>query len=123
LAEAFEQLEEVATAMDKKCAKAAVRLREASREVLAYMAFPQAHWRQIHSTNPLERLHKEIRRRTRVVDIFPNELSYVRLVGILLAEQDDEWQAAERAYFSQASMARLTGGEEPPLLMKETATG
>jgi hypothetical protein len=48
LAEAFEQLEEVATAVDKKCAKAAVRLREASREVLAYMAFPQAHWRQIH---------------------------------------------------------------------------
>jgi len=122
-AEAFEQLEEVATALDKKCEKASQKLREAAEDVLAYMAFPRAHWRQIHSTNPLERLHKEIRRRTRVVGIFPNELSYVRLVGMLLAEQDDEWQAAERAYFSQASMAQVTGGEEPPLLMKETATG
>ena len=79
--EAYRQLDEVADALDKKAPKAAERLRSAKEDVLAYMSFPSEHWRQLHSTNPLERLNKEIRRRTRVVGIFPTEDSLVRLLG------------------------------------------
>lgn len=120
--EAREQLEQVAKNLAKRCPKAAQILLEAADDVLAYMAFPSQHWRQLHSTNPLERLIREIRRRTRVVGIFPTEASLLRLVGMLLAEQDDEWQAAEKAYFSQSSMARLKGQDGPPALMKESVT-
>ena len=63
----------------------------AEEDVLAYKTFPQAHWRQIHSTNPLERLNKEIKRRTNVVGIFPDEAAIRRLVGALMLEQNDEW--------------------------------
>jgi len=119
--EAKEQLAQVAKNLSKRCPKAAQILLEAADDVLAYMAFPSQHWRQLHSTNPLERLIREIRRRTRVVGIFPTEASLLRLVGMLLAEQDDEWQAAEKAYFSQSSMARLRGQDGPPALLKESA--
>lgn len=123
-AEARRQLEEVATALDKKCPKAAQVLRDAAEDVLAYMAFPSEHWRQIHSTNPLERQNKEIRRRTRVIGIFPHRASALRLVTMLLWEQHDEWQAMTKAYFSKTSMAKLTGSVSPPPgLMKESATG
>ena len=69
---------------------------EAEGDVLAYKAFPREHWSQLHSTNPLERLNKEIKRRSRVVEIFPNDGAVVRLVGTLLAEQTDEWQVTRR---------------------------
>jgi len=121
--EAHRQLKEVVKALKKKCPKAAELLEEAADDVLAYMSFPREHWRQLHSTNPLERQIREIRRRTRVVGIFPHRGSLIRLVSMLLAEQDDEWQAAERAYFSKTSMAKLTGSASPPGLMKESATG
>jgi len=75
-------------------------------DVLTYMDFPSAHWRQIHSTNPLERLNREIRRRTDVVGIFPNEAALLRLVASILVEQNDEW-AVSRRYFSLESMAQL----------------
>jgi len=91
---------------------AAQLLRDAEDDVLTYLSFPEAHHRQIHSTNPLERLNKEIRRRTRVVGIFPNSASLVRLVGMLLIEQNDEWQVGRR-YFSRSSMALL---DAPPLV-------
>jgi len=68
----------------------------AEDDVLAYKTFPQAHWRQIHSTNPLERLNKEIKRRTNVVGIFPNESAIKRLVGALMLEQNDEWAVTRR---------------------------
>ena len=93
-------------ALELKYPKAAELLCEAEEDVLAYMSFPQDHWRQIRSTNPLERLNKEIRRRTNVVGIFPNEASVLRLVGMLLVEQNDEW-AVGRRYFSLNSMAAL----------------
>jgi len=91
---------------------AAQLLRDAEDDVLTYLSFPEAHHRQIHSTNPLERLNKEIRRRTRVVGIFPNSASLVRLVGMLLIEQNDEWQVGRR-YFSRSSMALL---DAPPVV-------
>lgn len=121
--EAKEQLAQVARALKKSVPRAAALLEEMAEEVLAYMAFPGEHWRQIHSNNPLERQNKEVRRRTRVVGIFPNRASLLRLVSLMLAEQDDEWQAAEKAYMSRRSMARITTAVlEPPALLKEAAT-
>ncbi len=75
-------------------------------------------------TNPLERLHKEIKRRTRVVGIFPTRDSLMRMVGTLLAEQDDEWQVSDRHYFSAGSMAKVDaveGGEDPKELLAQIA--
>jgi transposase-like protein len=75
-------------------------------DVLTYMAFPPEHWTRIYSTNPLERLNREVKRRTDVVGIFPDRASVIRLVGSILIEINDEWQAGRR-YFSQASMRKL----------------
>jgi putative transposase len=79
---------------------------EAEHDVLAYMSFPKAHWTQIHSTNPLERLNLEVKRRTNVVGIFPNEKAITRLVGAILLEQNDEW-AVSRRYMSLETLAGL----------------
>ncbi len=81
---------------------------EAEDDVLAYVTFPVEHWRQIWSNNPLERVNKEIKRRTIVVGTFPNAESSVRPVGSVLSYQHDEWQVAKR-YFSAESLAKMTG--------------
>jgi putative transposase len=75
--------------------------------VLAFTAFPRSHWAKIWSTNPLERVNKEIKRRSRVVGIFPDEAAVVRLVGAILADMHDEWQVSDRRYLSEGSMAQL----------------
>ncbi|MEO3939226.1 IS256 family transposase [Dermatophilaceae bacterium Soc4.6] len=80
---------------------------DSKAEVLAFSTFPRAHWQKIWSTNPLERLNKEIKRRSRVVRIFPNEAAVIRLTGAVLADTHDEWQTDERRYLSDASMAML----------------
>jgi transposase-like protein len=87
-------------------------LDDAEDEVLAYLAFPDEHWRQLWSTNPQERLNKEVKRRTDVIGISPNERAVIRLVGSVLAEQYDEWAVARR-YFSADSGAKLTDIDSP----------
>lgn len=89
---------------------------DAKAEVLAFSAFPRAHWTKVWST-PRERLNKEVKRRARFVGIFPNEASVIRLVGAVLADVHDEWQAGDRRYLSEGSMALLypereTGSED-----------
>jgi putative transposase len=96
----------VADRLRDRFRKLAELMDEAEHDVLAHMAFPKDHWQQLHSTNPLERLNGEIKRRTDVVAIFPNENSIVRLVGALLLEQSDEW-AVQRRYMSLETLDGL----------------
>jgi putative transposase len=86
--------------------KLAELMRRAEDDVLAYKSFPKEHWAKIHSTNPLERLNKEIKRRTNVVGIFPNEAAVTRLVGALMLEQNDEW-AITRRYMTLETVAAI----------------
>jgi putative transposase len=80
--------------------------------VLAFRTFLPEHWRKIWSTNPLERLNKAIKRRTRMVGIFRNDAAIIRLVGALLLEQQEEWQLDGRRVFSEHSMAKLGNTSE-----------
>ena len=89
---------------------------EAEDDVLAFMAFPKEHWAQISNTNPLERLNKEIKRRSDVIGIFPNDDAIRRLVGALMIEQTDEWQVSRR-YMSQESLAKVISGERRKVSM------
>ena len=108
-------LKQVAGMLRPRFPEAADLLEDAAEDILAHMHFPNEHRRRLHSTNTVERLHLEIKRRTKVIGIFPNRASLLRMVGTLLQEQDDEWQVAERRYFSAESMrkidAELGGGD------------
>ena len=104
-----EQFDDIATKLEPMLPKVAAMMREAKDDLLAFTPFPQAHWRQLWSTNPLERTNKEIKRRTDVVGVFPNPAALLRLAGAVLIELHDEWAASDRRYFSERSMSLLTG--------------
>lgn len=104
---AKQQLRNVISQLEGHYPKAMEVLENAEADILTYMDFPVVHHPQIHSTNPLERLNKEIRRRSNVVSIFPNRASLLRLIGSVLIEQQDEWLAAEKRYMSLESMQKL----------------
>jgi putative transposase len=101
------QLDEVTRMLGVQFPDIATMLQDAAPDLLAFAGFPEAHWRKIWSTNPLERLNGEIKRRTNVVGIFPNDASMLRLITAVVVETHDEWQVAERRYLSEESMAKL----------------
>lgn len=102
-----EQFEVIATMLGRSHPKVAVMLTDAREDLLAFTSFPVGHWKKIWSTNPLERLNKEVKRRTDVVGVFPNPAALLRLAGAVLVEAHDEWAATDRRYLSERSMAQL----------------
>lgn len=114
-----DQLRQVVGMLEVRYPAAAEVLAEAEADVTAYASFPQAHWRKIASTNPLERVHKEIKRRSNVVGIFPDDQAVLRLVGAVLIEVHDDWQTADRRYLSERSM-KLIGQQAKEVTTPDT---
>lgn len=113
---AADQLHQLVEKMNPIYPKAATLLLDAETDILVFKTFPKEHWRRIHSTNMLERLNKEVKRRTKVVGVFPDQPSVIRLVGTLLMETDDDWRATQRKYFSLESMQLLTNYDKSHVL-------
>ena len=120
------QFHRVVDQLEERFPDAAIMLAEAGSDILAFRSFPQAHWRQVWSNNPQERLNKEIRRRTDVVGIFPHRAAVIRLVGMVLCEQYDEWVVVRR-YMSAESLAKarldVIDGEAEEMRHELVATG
>ena len=108
---ARQQWRRVADQFRPKVPKLAALMDEAEPDVLAYMSFPPQHRAKLHSTNPLERINGEIKRRTEVVGIFPNEAAITRLVGAILLEQNDEWAVQRARYITLESIVPV--GDDP----------
>ena len=108
-----DQYDVIAGMLGRQLPRVEAMMAEAKEDLLAFTAFPQTHWRQLWSTNPLERVNKEIKRRTDVVGVFPNPEALLRLAGAVLVEQHDEWAAADRRYFSERSMALIAAMSAP----------
>jgi putative transposase len=102
-----EQLDTIAAMLGRQLPKVESMLREAGDDITAFADFPVPHWKKIWSTNPLERLNKEVKRRTDVVGAFPNPAALLRLAGSVLVEAHDEWQVADKRYLSEAILALL----------------
>jgi transposase-like protein len=113
------QLDVIAGMLGRQHAKVEMMLRAAADEITAFADFPVSHWKKIWSTNPLERVNKEIKRRTDVVGVFPNPAALLRLAGSVLVETHEEWQVSDRRYLSEASMALL---DKPTIDTNELAT-
>ncbi|MFN6354741.1 MAG: IS256 family transposase [Cyanobacteriota bacterium] len=113
--------DELATSLAERFPKAAALMNRAREDVLAFRSFPQLHWRKIWSTNLLERVNEEIKRRTRVVGIFPNDASITHLVGAVLLEQHEHWQLEGRRMFTAESMAAIPDLEAHPVLSATSA--
>ncbi len=111
--QARDRLTEAVAALDGKLPKVACLLEDAEDDLLAFYAFPAGHWRQLRSTNPLERFNREIGRRTDVVGIFPDDASLLRLVTMLAIEQNDEWLVGRR-YFSAGSISEVLQTDQDP---------
>ena len=109
-----EQVDTIAGMLGRQLPKVETMLRGAADDITAFAAFPVVHWKKIWSTNPLERLNKEIKRRTDVVGVFPNPEALLRLAGAVLAEAHDEWQVAGKRYLSEGSMALLNATTADP---------
>ena len=110
-----EQFETIAMMLGRQLPKVEQMMRDARDDLLAFTAFPQQHWRKIWSTNPLERVNREVKRRTEVVGVFPNPAALLRLAGAVLVEIHDEWAvASERRYLSEASMKLITSPVHDP---------
>jgi putative transposase len=109
LAQARDRLSEAIAHLDWPARQGRGHARDAETDILAFYAFPAAHWRKLRSTNPLERLNKEIGRRTDVVGIFPDDRSLIRLAGMLCIEQNDEWLVG-RGYLSAESISLVMAG-------------
>ena len=110
-----DQLKVIAAMLGRQFPKVETMLLEAADDVTAFAGFPLSHWKKICSTNPLEGLNKEIKRRIDVVGVFPNPEALLRLAGAVLVEARDEWQSGERRYLSEGSMALIaapTGNPE-----------
>ena len=113
--------DDLAASLVDRFPKAAALMHEAREDVLAFRPFPKEHWRKIWSTNLLERVNEEIKRRTRVVGIFPNDAAISRLVEAVLLEQHEHWQLEGRRMFSAESMTAIPDLGDLPVLLSASA--